>query len=106
MWYSPSSARFLFSFQQDIFATMSNRASTYYTKGNHVMSPALLRARKPYFWRNMAGLVVLGGISASVYIYTYTFLTKDDFEDIPIPPISDEKLAVLKKEYEASKQKK
>ncbi|ODV94295.1 hypothetical protein PACTADRAFT_4240 [Pachysolen tannophilus NRRL Y-2460] len=77
----------------------------YHSKYNYTMTPAMLRARKPYFWRNTVSLFVLGGISLSVYVYTYSFLMKDDFEDIPIPPISDEDLAKLKKEYEANKLK-
>ncbi|KAH3664231.1 hypothetical protein OGAPHI_004582 [Ogataea philodendri] len=80
-----------------------SRASSYYNKYTYQMSPAMLRARQPYFWKNLALFGVLGGISLGIYAYTYSFLMKDDFEDIPIPPISDEQLAELKKEYEASK---
>ncbi|ODV87951.1 hypothetical protein CANARDRAFT_26127 [[Candida] arabinofermentans NRRL YB-2248] len=67
------------------------------------MSPAMLRARQPYFWKNAAMFALLGGISGSVYLYTYSFLMQDDFEDIPIPPVNDEQLAELQKEYAASK---
>lgn len=64
------------------------------------MSPAMLRARRPYFWKNMGAFGILGGISLSVYLYTYNFLMQDDFENIPIPPIKDEDLTALRKEYE------
>ncbi|GME84090.1 unnamed protein product [Ambrosiozyma monospora] len=88
------------------YSSRAARTESYYNKYTHQMSPAMLRARQPYFWKNMAMLTVLGGISLSVYIYTYNFLQQDDFEDIPIPPISDEQLAELKKEYEESKKNK
>lgn len=68
------------------------------------MSPAMLRARRPYFWKNMGAFGILGGISLSVYLYTYNFLMQDDFENIPIPPIKDEDLTALRKEYEEKKQ--
>lgn len=67
------------------------------------MTPAMLRARRPFFWKNVAVFGVLSSISLSVYIYTYSFLMQDDFGDIPIPPVSDEDLAKLKKEYSEGK---
>lgn len=67
------------------------------------MTPAMIRARRPYFWRNAAVFVALATITCSVYGYTYSFLGKDTFADVPIPPISEEELAKLKKEYEANK---
>lgn len=67
------------------------------------MTPAMIRARRPYFWKNAATFVVLSGLTLGIYFYTYSFLGQDDFEDVPIPPISEEELAKLKKEYEVSK---
>jgi len=52
----------------------------------------------------MGAFGILGGISLSVYLYTYNFLMQDDFENIPIPPIKDEDLAALRREYEEKKQ--
>lgn len=49
------------------------------------------------------GLFVVSAIPLGVYIYTWNVLSKDEFADIPIPPISDEELAKLKKEYEQNK---
>lgn len=63
------------------------------------MTPALYRVRAPFFWRNMAGLLVFTGIPLGVYAYTWKQLSDDDFSDIPIPPISDSELAKLKEEY-------
>lgn len=65
------------------------------------MTPALYRVRKPFFWKNLAGFFIVTSIPLGVYMYTWNMLSKDDFADIPIPPISDEELAKLKKEYAA-----
>lgn len=71
------------------------------------MTPAMIRARKPFFWKNAAAFVVLGSIATGIYFYTYSFLEKDDFSDVPVPPISDEELEQLRQEYHQSlKQKK
>ncbi|EDK47398.1 conserved hypothetical protein [Lodderomyces elongisporus NRRL YB-4239] len=68
------------------------------------MTPALYRVRQPFFWRNTISLFVIGSIPLAAYWYTFTKMTEDEFSDIPIPPISDEELTKLKKEYEAGKQ--
>lgn len=70
------------------------------------MTPAMIRARKPFFWKNAATFTVLSSITLGVYFFTYSFLGQDTFDDVPIPPISDAELAKLKKEYEATKQAK
>lgn len=49
----------------------------------------------------MLGLVLVGSVPLGVYAYTWMVLNKDEFEDIPIPPISDEELSKLRKEYES-----
>ncbi|KSA03267.1 uncharacterized protein AC631_00905 [Debaryomyces fabryi] len=67
------------------------------------MTPALLRVRAPYFVRNMISLFVVSSIPIGVYWYTFNVLSKDEFSDIPIPPIADDELAKLKKEYEDKK---
>ncbi|SGZ55485.1 CIC11C00000001478 [Sungouiella intermedia] len=67
------------------------------------MTPALYRVRKPFFWRNFVGFFLVSAIPLGVYMYTWNVLSKDEFADIPIPPISDEELAKLKKEYELKK---
>lgn len=63
------------------------------------MSPALYRVRAPYFWRNFAGFLLVSAVPLGVYMYTWNMLSQDEFADIPIPPITDEELAKLKKEY-------
>ncbi|CAI4043691.1 hypothetical protein SKDZ_10G1490 [Saccharomyces kudriavzevii ZP591] len=68
------------------------------------MTPAMIRARRPFFKGNMLGLTLLLGVTGCVYYYTYNFLHKDnDFADVPIPPIDPQELETLKKEYEAKK---
>lgn len=68
------------------------------------MTPAMIRARAPFFKKNLAGLALLVGVTGGIYVYTYRFLNKDnDFADVPIPPIDEKELAQLKKEYEQHK---
>jgi cytochrome c oxidase assembly factor 3 len=69
----------------------------------HQMTPALYRVRAPFFKRNMIGLAICTVIPLTVYYYTFSTLNKDEFSDIPIPPISDEELMKLKKEYAEKK---
>ncbi|CCD23514.1 Coa3p NDAI_0B04800 [Naumovozyma dairenensis CBS 421] len=70
------------------------------------MTPAMLRARKPFFKGNMIGLGILGALSVGIYFYTYSFLHKDnDFIDVPIPPIDEKELEQLKREFELERSK-
>lgn len=85
------------------FARLSLNRSPYHDPRTWKMTPAMIRARRPYFWKNATAFVVLSGITVGIYLYTYSFLGQDDFEDVPIPPISEAELVKLKKEYEASK---
>lgn len=75
----------------------------YYEPHSYRMSPALLRARQPYFVKNMIGLAILLSIPTGIYLYTYNFLNQDDFDDIPIPPLDEETIKQLQKEYEEEK---
>ncbi|KAF8003713.1 hypothetical protein OXX80_010488 [Metschnikowia pulcherrima] len=68
-----------------------------------LMTPALYRVRQPFFWKNFAAFFIVGAVPLSVYMYTWNVLSKDDFGDIPIPPISNEELAKLREEYETKK---
>ncbi|CCF57409.1 hypothetical protein KAFR_0C04180 [Kazachstania africana CBS 2517] len=78
--------------------------SRYQDKRTWKMTPAMIRARQPFFAKNMVGLVGLLAVTGGVYFYTYNFLHKDnDFAEVPIPPVSEEELKQLKKEYELKK---
>lgn len=78
--------------------------SRYQDPRTFKMTPAMIRARQPFFIRNMIGLGILAGITGGIYYYTYDFLHKgNDFEDVPIPPIDEKELSLLKQEYELHK---
>ncbi|CAN6611544.1 cytochrome c oxidase assembly factor 3, mitochondrial [Trichomonascus vanleenenianus] len=79
------------------------KPSPYQNPYTFTMTPAALRARKPFFWKNITVASALFGLSAGIYWYTLRTIQTDDFEDVPIPPISNEELARLKKEHEANK---
>ncbi|CAH2353786.1 cytochrome c oxidase assembly factor 3, mitochondrial [[Candida] railenensis] len=82
---------------------LSDSQARYRDPSTFEMSPALLRVRAPFFWRNTVGLLFVAAVPLGVYAYTWNILTKDEFEDIPIPPISDAELAKLRREYEEKK---
>ncbi len=84
----------------------SSRTNSYYTPGTHRMSNAMLRARRPYFWGNLLTFGALLTIPTGVYYYTFHILHKDDFEDIPVPPLDNEQVKQLQKEYREEKAKK
>ncbi|GMM29449.1 Coa3 protein [Martiniozyma asiatica (nom. inval.)] len=74
----------------------------YYDPQTHLMSPAMLRARQPYVVKNVIGLAIFTAIPIGIYLYTYSFLNQDDFDDIPIPPLDEETIKQLQKEYAES----
>ncbi|ODQ67449.1 hypothetical protein NADFUDRAFT_45547 [Nadsonia fulvescens var. elongata DSM 6958] len=64
------------------------------------MTPAMRRARAPFFWKNLATFVGLFSLIGGVYGYAMYVTRPDDFGDIPVPPINDSELASLKAKYE------
>lgn len=81
------------------------KPSPYHDPRTWKMTPAMIRARKPYFKKNMIGLGILVSITVGVYTYAYKMLHKDeDFADVSIPPIDEAELERLKKEYLLHKQ--
>ncbi|CCK69288.1 Coa3p KNAG_0C01740 [Huiozyma naganishii CBS 8797] len=81
---------------------MGLEPSRYQDPRTWKMTPAMLRARRPFFARNMAALVLLLGTTSAIYTYTYGFLHRDnDFVDVPIPPVDEGELEQLKQEYAA-----
>ncbi|CAH6719659.1 cytochrome c oxidase assembly factor 3, mitochondrial [[Candida] jaroonii] len=77
--------------------------SKYRNQKTFEITPALYRVRSQYFNRNLIGFFAVTAIPLGVYLYTWKMLTTDDLSDIPIPPISDEELSKLKKEYSSKK---
>lgn len=75
----------------------------YYDKQTYRMSPAMRRARAPYAVKNFIALIALSAVPISIYLYTYRFLSQDDFDDIPIPPLDDATVKQLQEEYAHSK---
>lgn len=83
------------------------KPSPFQNPQTYTMTPMAWRARRPFFWKNVALASVLFGASIGVYYYTLSVIKKDDdFDDVPVPPISDADLAKLKSEYEKTKQQK
>lgn len=83
---------------------MTFSQSPYHDPITGKMTPAMIRARRPFFKGNMIGLSLLVGVTGGIYYYTYNFLHKDnDFNDVPIPPLSEEQIKQLKEEYENKK---
>jgi cytochrome c oxidase assembly factor 3 len=87
-----------------ILQSLSNN-NGYYQQHTYRMSPAMLRARQPYFVKNMIGLAILIAIPIGIYSYTYNFLNQDEFDDIPIPPLDEDTIKQLQEEYEKEKKK-
>lgn len=67
------------------------------------MTPAALRARKPFFWKNIILASSLFAVTAGIYAYSLSALIQDDFGDIPVPPISEEELTKLRAKRDAEK---
>lgn len=67
------------------------------------MTPAALRARKPFFWKNIIMASGLFALTAGIYAYSLHALIQDDFADVPVPPISEQELAKLRAERDAEK---
>lgn len=65
------------------------------------MTPAALRARKPFFWKNIALASFLFAVTGGIYAYSLNALIQDDFADVPVPPISEQELAKLKAKRDA-----
>ncbi|KXJ92021.1 hypothetical protein Micbo1qcDRAFT_233357 [Microdochium bolleyi] len=60
------------------------RQSSYYDSKLR-QSPALIRARRPYLFKNVMVGVATAGLAASVYIYTLNAVGQDEFDDVKVP---------------------
>ncbi|KAK9457612.1 hypothetical protein V1511DRAFT_494123 [Dipodascopsis uninucleata] len=77
-----------------------------YMDSSYRMTPAMLRTRQKYFRRNFLTGLFLAGFVTSVYTYAATAGGADDFSDVPIPPIAEDQIENLKKDYGKSDQSK
>ncbi|KAI5865161.1 hypothetical protein GGS23DRAFT_594708 [Durotheca rogersii] len=59
-------------------------SSSYYDKG-YRQSPALIRARRPYFFKNVVVGTAVAAFAVGVYIYTINAIGQDEFEDVKVP---------------------
>ncbi|KAK4205179.1 hypothetical protein QBC40DRAFT_271220 [Triangularia verruculosa] len=62
------------------------RHNSYYDK-KLAQSPALVRARRPYLFKNIFTGLALIGVTASIYTYTLMAVGQDDFEDVKVPDV-------------------
>ncbi|KAI1342430.1 hypothetical protein F5Y15DRAFT_412939 [Xylariaceae sp. FL0016] len=59
-------------------------SSSYYDRASR-QSPALIRARRPYIFKNAILGSCIAGFAAGVYIYTIRAIGQDEFDDVKIP---------------------
>ncbi|KAK4193523.1 hypothetical protein QBC35DRAFT_446664 [Podospora australis] len=62
------------------------RHSTYYDSKAR-QSPALIRARRPYLFKNLFTGLAISGIAIGIYAYTLSAVGQDDFEDVKVPDV-------------------
>ncbi|KAI0025376.1 hypothetical protein F4780DRAFT_774844 [Xylariomycetidae sp. FL0641] len=58
--------------------------SSYYDR-QFRQSPALIRARRPYLFKNAVVGTAIASIAVGVYIYTIKAIGQDEFEDVKVP---------------------
>ncbi|KAI1435703.1 hypothetical protein GGR50DRAFT_693936 [Xylaria sp. CBS 124048] len=58
-------------------------SSSYYDR--HRQSPALIRARRPYIFKNAIVGAGLTALTIGVYIYTIRAIGQDEFDDVKVP---------------------
>ncbi|KAI5925412.1 hypothetical protein F4810DRAFT_78109 [Camillea tinctor] len=58
--------------------------SSYYDK-QYRQSAALIRARRPYLFKNAAVGSAVAAFTLGVYIYTIRAIGQDEFEDVKVP---------------------
>ncbi|OIW35535.1 hypothetical protein CONLIGDRAFT_676447 [Coniochaeta ligniaria NRRL 30616] len=61
--------------------------NSYYDRsgGNWRQSESLLRARRPYLFKNIALGAGLFAFTGAIYIYTMKAVGQDEFEDVKVP---------------------
>ncbi|KAK7757734.1 hypothetical protein SLS62_000112 [Diatrype stigma] len=59
-------------------------SSSYYDRA-YRQSPALIRARRPYLYKNAVLGTAIGVFTLGVYAYTIHAIGQDEFEDVKVP---------------------
>ncbi|KAI1379558.1 hypothetical protein F4677DRAFT_442535 [Hypoxylon crocopeplum] len=62
-------------------------SSSYYDR-QFRQSPALIRARRPYIFKNALVGSVIATFALGVYAYTISVIGQDEFEDVKVPSAS------------------
>ncbi|KAG6041404.1 hypothetical protein E4U41_004502 [Claviceps citrina] len=66
--------------------TFATSQSTYYDR-RYRQGPALIRARRPYLFKNAATGLGLMAIVSGIYWYTLRAVGQDDFDDVKVPDV-------------------
>ncbi|TLS29309.1 hypothetical protein PpBr36_00148 [Pyricularia pennisetigena] len=56
----------------------------YYDR-RYRQNPALVRARRPYLFKNAVAGIALAAFTAGIYAYTIHAIGQDEFEDVKVP---------------------
>ncbi|KAI0597767.1 hypothetical protein F4775DRAFT_593001 [Biscogniauxia sp. FL1348] len=59
-------------------------SSSYYDR-QFRQTPALIRARRPYLFKNAVVGSAVAAFTIGVYIYTIRAIGQDEFEDVKVP---------------------
>ncbi|KAI1852360.1 hypothetical protein JX266_002538 [Neoarthrinium moseri] len=62
---------------------MASGNASYYNKNAH--SPALVRARRPYLFKNAVVGAGIAAFAIGVYVYTIKAIGQDEFADVKVP---------------------
>ncbi|KAK4229091.1 hypothetical protein QBC38DRAFT_453537 [Podospora fimiseda] len=60
--------------------------SSYYDS-KHRQSPALIRARRPYLFKNAVVGLGFTALALGIYAYTINAIGQDDFDDVKVPDV-------------------
>ncbi|KAK4160966.1 hypothetical protein QBC43DRAFT_324599 [Cladorrhinum sp. PSN259] len=60
--------------------------SSYYDS-KHRQSPALIRARRPYLFKNAIAGLGFTAVALGIYAYTINAIGQDDFDDVKVPDV-------------------
>jgi len=71
------------------------KRSSYY-KPDYSQSAALIRARRPYLFKNMATGAGIFAFTIGVYWFTINAVGQERFEDVVVPPPTDVRSQVAK----------
>ncbi|KAI1870240.1 hypothetical protein JX265_006410 [Neoarthrinium moseri] len=80
---TPTQQRLSQSILQHREIKMASGNASYYNKNAH--SPALVRARRPYLFKNAVVGAGIAAFAIGVYVYTIKAIGQDEFADVKVP---------------------